>query len=106
MTKGGNNNGSKQENATALLVDLNGVRPNDPRSSTGVAFFSTNSTGRLAFLDKMIAIYQVKASPGVPLLECGNGKVQTFHLQMNLLASLLLSETRLLLSPKHYRKGG
>jgi hypothetical protein len=53
----------QQENATALLVDLNGVRPDDPRSSTGVVFFSTNSTGQLAFLDNMIAIYQVKASP-------------------------------------------
>ncbi len=64
VTEGGSNdNGSEQENATALLVDLNGVIPDDPRSSTGVAFFSTNSTGRLAFLDNMIAIYQVKASP-------------------------------------------
>jgi hypothetical protein len=53
----------QQENATAMLVDLNGMRPSDPRISTGVAFFSTNSTGKLAFLDKMIAIYQVKASP-------------------------------------------
>src|SRR5918995_2082692 len=61
----GNNNGGaeEQENATAVLVDLNGVRPDDPRSSTGVIFFSTNSTGQLAFLDNMIAIYQVKASP-------------------------------------------
>jgi hypothetical protein len=58
-----NNNGSEQENATALLVDLNGVSPDDPRSSTGVAFFSTNSIGRLAFLDNIVAIYQVKASP-------------------------------------------
>jgi hypothetical protein len=68
VTKGrvGGNNSSgteQQENATAILVDLNGVRPDDPRSSTGVAFFSTNSTGQLAFLDKMIAIYQVNASP-------------------------------------------
>ena len=63
MTEGGKNNGSVQENATALLVDLNGVRPDDPRSSTGVAFFDTNSTGQLAFLDNMVAIYQVKASP-------------------------------------------
>jgi hypothetical protein len=63
VTEGGNNNGSKQENATAMLVDLNGIRPDDPRSSTGVAFFSTNSTGQLAFLDSMVAIYQVKASP-------------------------------------------
>jgi hypothetical protein len=64
-----NNNGTEQENATALLVDLNGVRPNDPRSSTGVIFFSTNSTGQLAFLDNMIAIYQVKASPAGTAIE-------------------------------------
>ena len=64
VTEGGNNNGgTEQEYATAILVDLNGVRPDDPRSSTGVVFFSTNSTGQLAFLDNMIAIYQVKASP-------------------------------------------
>ena len=64
VTKGSNNNGSKQENATALLIDLNGVKPNEPRSSTGIAFFSTNSTGKLAFLHNMIAVYQIKASPG------------------------------------------
>jgi hypothetical protein len=46
-----------------MLVDQNGVRPDDPRSSTGVAFFRTNSTGQLAFLHNMIAINQVKASP-------------------------------------------
>ena len=64
VAEGGNNNGgTEQEYATAVLVDLNGVRPDDPRSSTGVVFFSTNSTGQLAFLDNMIAIYQVKASP-------------------------------------------
>jgi hypothetical protein len=67
VTEGGGSNNSggaeQQENATAILVDLNGIRPDDPRSSTGVAFFSTNSTGQLAFLDNMIAIYQVKASP-------------------------------------------
>ena len=61
VTEGGN--GAEQENATAVLVDLNGIRPDDPRSSTGVIFFSTNSTGQLAFLDNMIAIYQVNASP-------------------------------------------
>jgi hypothetical protein len=62
---GSNNSGGadQQENATAMLVDLNGVRPDDPRSSTGVAFFSTKPTGQLAFLDNLIAIYQVKASP-------------------------------------------
>jgi hypothetical protein len=67
---GGNNSGAEQqENATAVLVDLNGVRADDPRSSTGVIFFSTNSTGQLAFLDNMIAIYQVKASPAGTAIE-------------------------------------
>jgi hypothetical protein len=70
VTEGDNsNNGAEQENATAVLVDLNGVRPDDPRSSTGVIFFSTNSTGQLAFLDNMIAIYQVKASPAGTAIE-------------------------------------
>jgi hypothetical protein len=64
-----NNNGAEQENATGVLVDLNGVRPDDPRSSTGVIFFSTNSTGQLAFLDNLIAIYQVKASPAGTAIE-------------------------------------
>jgi hypothetical protein len=59
----GRDSEQQQENATAVLIDLNGVRSDDPRSSTGVAFFSTNSTDKLAFLDNMIAIYQVKASP-------------------------------------------
>ena len=71
VSEGDSNNGGaeQQENATAVLVDLNGVRPDDPRSSTGVAFFSTNSTGQLAFLDNMIAIYQVKASPAGTAIE-------------------------------------
>jgi hypothetical protein len=69
VTEGNSNNGAEQENATGVLVDLNGVRPDDPRSSTGVIFFSTNSTGQLAFLDNMIAIYQVKASPAGTAIE-------------------------------------
>jgi hypothetical protein len=63
VTKPSSNNGSEQENATALLVDINGIKPEDPRSSTGVAFFRTNSAGKLAFLNNMVAIYQVKVSP-------------------------------------------
>ncbi len=45
MTKGKNTNSSKQENATALIVDLNGVRPNDPRTSTGVEFLAQTQLG-------------------------------------------------------------
>jgi hypothetical protein len=82
---GGSNNSDdgeateQQENATAMLVDLNGVRPDDPRSSTGVAFFSTNSTGQLAFLDNLIAIYKLKHLQQEPIFKCGSGKEQTFH---------------------------
>lgn len=52
----------KPDNATAVMIDLNEARPDDPRISTGIVFFKTNSTGHLDFLDNMIAIYQVKAS--------------------------------------------
>ena len=42
VTKGGvgdnNSATAQQENATAMLVDLNGLRPGDPRISTGIAF--------------------------------------------------------------------
>jgi hypothetical protein len=48
---GSNNNAGQQEYTTTMLVDLNGVRPDDPRSSISVTFFSTNSTDQLAFLD-------------------------------------------------------
>src|ERR671919_3125404 len=68
--EGGSNNGAEQqENATAILVDLNGVRPDHPRSSTGLVLFSAKPTGQLAFLDNMIAIYQVKASPAGTAIE-------------------------------------
>jgi hypothetical protein len=82
VTEGGHGNNSRgaeqQENATAVFVDLNGVRPDDPRSSTGVAFFSTNSTGQLTFLDNMIAIYQVKASPEGTAIEMWEWKGADF----------------------------
>lgn len=54
---------AKQESATALLIDLNGIKPKEPRTSTGVAYFRTNSTGQFAFLNNTVAIYQVKVSP-------------------------------------------
>ena len=69
VTQGGNGNNDdgndikQQEIASGVLVDLNGVIPDDLRSSTGAVVFNTNSTGQLAFLDNMIAIYQVKTSP-------------------------------------------
>jgi hypothetical protein len=63
VTKVGDNNASKQESATALLIHLNEIKPKEHRTSTGVAYFRTNSTGQLAFLNNTVAIYQVKVFP-------------------------------------------
>ena len=108
MTKGdnnNNNNGSEQENATALLVDVNGVRPNDPRSSTGVAFFSTNSTGRLAFLHNMIAIYQVKTSPGGTAIRMWEWKRAELPFgRVNFLIKNSLESSEYILMQKHFFK--
>jgi hypothetical protein len=51
------------ENATFTYVMLTRANPDGTGSGTGVAFFNTNSTGQLAFLDNMVAIGQVEFSP-------------------------------------------
>src|SRR3712207_942737 len=61
VTVGGD--GAEQENATTTFVQLSRVRPDGTGSGTGVAFFSTNSTGQLAFLDNMVGILQLEISP-------------------------------------------
>jgi hypothetical protein len=56
--------GGQQENATATFVSLGRSDPEGTTgSSTGAVFFSTNSTGQLAFLDNMVGIAQVEFSP-------------------------------------------
>ncbi len=52
-----------EENATAIFVSLGTVNPNGTGNRTGIMFFSTNSTGQLAFLDNMVGIYQIESSP-------------------------------------------
>ena len=51
------------ENATISFVYLTRTNPDGSGSGTGVTYFSTNSTGQLAFLDNMVAIGQVEYSP-------------------------------------------
>jgi hypothetical protein len=51
------------ENATITFVLLTRTNPDGSGSGTSVTYFSTNSTGQLAFLDNMLAIGQVKYSP-------------------------------------------
>jgi hypothetical protein len=51
------------ENATISFVLLSRTNPDGSGSGTSVTYFSTNSTGQLAFLDNLVAIGQVEYSP-------------------------------------------
>jgi hypothetical protein len=53
----------EEENATITFVLLSRTNPDGSGSGTSVTYFSTNSTGQLAFLDNMVAIGQVEYSP-------------------------------------------
>ena len=53
----------EEENATLTFVSLGTTNPNGTGSRTGVAFYNTNSTGQLAFLDNIIGIFQTEFSP-------------------------------------------
>jgi hypothetical protein len=54
----------EQENATTTFVDISRMNPDGTGSGTGVVFFSTNSTGQLAFLDNMVGINDSEFSQG------------------------------------------
>jgi hypothetical protein len=64
MTEGDDDDGAaEQENATSAAVDISSMNPDGTGAGTGVVFFSTNSTGQLAFLDNMVGISQSEFSP-------------------------------------------
>ena len=63
MTEGGAAAEGGGENATISFVLLTRTNPDGSGSGTSVTYFSTNSTGQLAFLNNMIAIGQVEYSP-------------------------------------------
>jgi hypothetical protein len=56
VTEGDDGGTTEQENATTTFVDISRTNPDDTGSGTGVVFFSTNSTGQLAFLNNMVGI--------------------------------------------------
>jgi hypothetical protein len=65
VTEGDDDDGTaEQENATTTFVDISRLNPDGSGSGTGVGFFSTNSTGQLAFLDNMVGINDSEFSPG------------------------------------------
>jgi hypothetical protein len=53
----------EQENANLTFVSLTRTNPAGTGAGTAVTFFSTNSTGQLAFLKNMVAIGQTEFSP-------------------------------------------
>ena len=63
MTEGGAAAEEEGENATISFVLLTRTNPDGSGSGTSVTYFSTNSTGQLAFLDNLVAIGQVEYSP-------------------------------------------
>jgi hypothetical protein len=63
MTEDGAAEEGEGENATITFVLLTRTNPDGSGSGTSVTYFSTNSTGQLAFLDNMVAIGQVEYSP-------------------------------------------
>ncbi|HEU4822927.1 MAG TPA: hypothetical protein VFS97_05835 [Nitrososphaeraceae archaeon] len=63
MTEGGAAEEEEGENATITFVLLTRTNPDGSGSGTSVTYFSTNSTGQLAFLDNLVAIGQVEYSP-------------------------------------------
>jgi hypothetical protein len=63
VTEGDDDGGTaQQENATTAFVDISRTNPDGTVVGTGVVFFSTNSTGQLAFLDNMVGISQSEFS--------------------------------------------
>jgi hypothetical protein len=65
VTEGNDDDGpAEQENATTTFVDISRMNPDGSGSGTGVVFFSTNSTGQLAFLDNMVGINDSEFSQG------------------------------------------
>jgi ribosomal protein S8E len=64
VTEGDDGTAAEEENATTTFVDISRMNPDGAGSGTGVVFFSTNSTGQLAFLDNMVGINDSEFSQG------------------------------------------
>ena len=64
LTEGDDDGDAEQESATSAFVGITPITHDGPEGGTDVVFFSTNSTGQLAFLDNMIGIMQSEFSPG------------------------------------------
>jgi hypothetical protein len=102
----------EQENATTTFVDISRMNPDGTGSGTGVVFFSTNSTGQLAFLNNMVGISQSEFSPeggtirtwewkgGTVPFETGRGNAPTTRNNQTTITSALEEEEEETISTK------
>jgi hypothetical protein len=74
---------AEQENATTTFVDISRMNPDGSGSGTGVVFFSTNSTGQLAFLDNMVGINDSEFSQGSGTIRVWEWKGGTLPFEIN-----------------------
>ena len=81
----GDDDGStaEQENATTTFVDISRMNPDGSGRGTGVVFFSTNSTGQLAFLDNMVGINDSEFSQGSGTIRVWEWKGETLPFEID-----------------------
>ena len=103
VTEEGDNGAQEKENATTTFVELSRVGPGDTGSGTGVVFFNTNSTGELAFLDNMLAIYQHEMYPGVDTIREWEWKGGTLPLETGGAGARILQGVAVALVPVSVR---
>jgi hypothetical protein len=77
----GDDGTTEQENATTTFVDISRMNPDGTGSGTGVVFFSTNSTGQLAFLNNMVGINDSEFSQGSGTIRVWEWKGGTLPLE-------------------------
>jgi hypothetical protein len=84
VTEGEDDDGTaEQENATTTFVDISRMNPDGTGSGTGVVFFSTNSTGQLAFLDNMVGINDSEFSQGRGTIRVWEWKGETLPFEID-----------------------
>jgi hypothetical protein len=83
VTEGDDDGTAEQENATTTFVDISRMNPDGSGSGTGVVFFSTNSTGQLAFLDRMVGINDSEFSQGSGTIRVWEWKGGTLPFEIN-----------------------
>src|SRR5919106_3674970 len=93
VTEGDDDGSAEQENATTTFVDISRMNPDGTGSGTGVVFFSTNSTGQLAFLDNMVGINDSEFSPGGGIIRVWEWKGGTLPFEIDGGATTMENQT-------------